>query len=374
MTKDKFTLNDTLICKGIAILMMIFHHMYLAPERYEGATLDFSPFAESDVNTFANFFKICVGIYVFLSAYGLTCSYKKWNGGDSRFVAYRYFRMMMEFFFIYVLSIITSLFVNSSWNIENVYGKGGMFAAAWKMLIDALGIAELFGTPTFNATWWYMSLAIVIIILIPLLNKLYDKCGAILILAASALIPAACGINVVPLTRWLLCIALGIVFARTDALCTIKTGYRKLPVFAKITAFIGSCAVLFIFYKLRQGVLKGDFVEIWDSVIPVMVIIFAFLFIDNIPGISHTFKFLGTYSTIIFLTHTLIRGYWFKNLALLTENPWLNYVIFVFISLAVAIIIKLIIKLCRYNKLEELILRKIAEPKNIKERSINESE
>ena len=105
-----------------------------------------------------------------------------------------------------------------------------------------------------------------------------------------------------------------------------------------------------------------------------MVIIFAFLFIDNIPGISHTFKFLGTYSTIIFLTHTLIRGYWFKNLALLTENPWLNYVIFVLISLAVAIIIKLIIKLCRYNKLEELILRKIAEPKKIKERSINESE
>ena len=107
--------------------------MYLAPERYEGATLDFSPFAESDVNTFANFFKICVGIYVFLSAYGLTCSYKKWNGGDSRFVAYRYFKMMMEFFFIYVLSIIVSLFVNSSWNVENVYGKGGMFAAAWKM-------------------------------------------------------------------------------------------------------------------------------------------------------------------------------------------------------------------------------------------------
>ena len=95
MTKEKFTLNDTTKCKGIAIMMMLFHHMFLAPDRYKGFTLDFSPFAESSVNTFANFFKICVGVYVFLSAYGLTCSYNKWNNGNSRFLAYRYFKMML---------------------------------------------------------------------------------------------------------------------------------------------------------------------------------------------------------------------------------------------------------------------------------------
>ena len=54
------------------------------PDRYKGFALDFSPFSESSVNTFANFFKICVGIYVFLSAYGLTCSYIKWNNAVIR--------------------------------------------------------------------------------------------------------------------------------------------------------------------------------------------------------------------------------------------------------------------------------------------------
>ena len=361
MTKEKFTLNDTTKCKGIAILMMLFHHMFLAPDRYKGFALDFSPFSESSVNTFANFFKICVGIYVFLSAYGLTCSYIKWNNGNSRFLAYRYFKMMLEFYIIYIISVLASLIVNSSkWNIQGVYGKGGIFAAAWKMLIDFLGLAELFGTPTFNSTWWYMSLAIVIIVLIPLLNKLYDKFGWLVLTCAAILLPAAFGIKVVPLTRWLLCIALGIVCARTNALGVIKDKYSSMRVFAKIIAFIGGCAILFIFYKLRQSALKGDFIEIWDSVIPVLVIIFAFLFINRIPVISHLLVFLGEYSMIIFLTHTFIRGYWFSSIAYMTENPWLDYLLFVIISLAVAVIIKLLLKLCRYNKLENLILSKIS--------------
>lgn len=140
----------------------------------------------------------------------------------------------------------------------------------------------------------------------------------------------------------------------------IKDKYSSMPVFAKIIAFIGSCAILFIFYKLRQSALKGDFIEIWDSVIPVLVIIFAFLFINRIPVISHILVFLGEYSMIIFLTHTFIRGYWFSSIAYMTENPWLDYLLFVIISLAVAVIIKLLLKLCRYNKLENLILSKIS--------------
>lgn len=361
MTKEKFTLNDTKICKGIAILMMLFHHTFLNPDRYKGYTLDFSPFTESSINSFANFFKICVGIYVFLSAYGLTCSYNKWNNGNSRFLAYRYFKMMLEFYIIYIISIFASLIVNSSkWNIQDVYGKGGMYDAAWKMLIDFLGLADLFDTPTFNSTWWYMSLAIVIIVLIPLLNKLYDKFGWLVLTCAATLLPAAFGIKVVPLTRWLLCIALGIVCARTNALGIIKDKYNSMPVFAKITSFIGSCSVLFIFYKLRQGILKGAFLEIWDNIIPIIVIIFVFLFISRIPVISQILVFFGENSMIMFLTHTFIRGYWFTSIIYVTENPWLDYILFVIISLAVAVIIKLLLKLCRYNKLENLILSKIS--------------
>lgn len=361
MIKENFTLNDTKVCKGIAILMMLFHHTFLNPDRYKGYTLDFSPFTESSINSFANFFKICVGIYVFLSAYGLTCSYQKWNKGNSRFLAYRYFKMMLEFYIIFIMSMVASLLINSSkWNIQGVYGKGGIFAASWKMLIDFLGLANLFNTPTFNSTWWYMSLAIVIIVIIPLLNKLYDKFGWLVLASTSILLPAAFGIEVVSLTRWLLCIALGIICARTNALGVIKNKYNNMPKFAKITSFIGSCAVLFIFYKLRQGILKGTFLEIWDSVIPIIVIIFIFLFISRIPGISHILVFFGEYSMIMFLTHTFIRGYWFTSIIYITENPWIDYIVFVVISLAVAIIIKLLLKLCRYNKLENLILNKIS--------------
>ena len=352
---ENFSARDTKICKGIAILMMLFHHMFLSPDRYKNFTVDFSPFSESSINSFANYLKICVGIYAFLSAFGLTCSYQKWKKSDSRFFIYRYFKMMLEFFAIYIIAVIVSLFVNSDWNLRSVYGGDGKLAAVWKMLIDFLGLAELFHTPTFNSTWWYMSLAIVILLLIPV-----DRFGGTFLMSASLFLPAIFGIKVVPVTRWLLCIAIGIVCARTNALGKLKEKYNTLPAYMKILSFVFSCSMLFVFYRLRQGALKNDFIEIWDSIIPVMVIVFAFLFVNNIPVLSDIFNFFGEYSMIIFLTHTFIRYYWFTSLAYISENIWLDYIILISVSLAVAIVIKSFLRVCRYNKFEKSVLDKIS--------------
>lgn len=47
-----------------------------------------------------------------------------------------------------------------------------------------LGLSYALGTPTYNATWWYMSLAIVLIAVVPVFIRAFDKFGySILILA-----------------------------------------------------------------------------------------------------------------------------------------------------------------------------------------------
>ncbi len=76
-----FTKDDTLKVKGVAIILMLFHHCFLNAARYEGQIVSFSPFNEADVNYWCLFFKICVPIFVFLSAYGITISYKKVDAG-----------------------------------------------------------------------------------------------------------------------------------------------------------------------------------------------------------------------------------------------------------------------------------------------------
>lgn len=360
LKSEKFTIDDTLKCKGFAILIMLFHHMFLAPDRYPGRDISFAPFIEADVNIFANFLKVCVGIYVFLSAYGLTLSYKSFKGNDSKFVLFRYIKMMFEFFAIYILSVIVSLFVQSDWNIYSVYGGDGKLSALWRMLIDMLGVAELFRTPTFNSTWWYMSLAIVIILAIPALNKIFDRFGAVYVIAVSIIIPAALGLRVVPLTRWILAVAIGVVCARYDSLSMLKTKFNQSSIFVKAGIFVGMTVMLRILYLLRQSEIQGDYIEIWDSTIPIIIIIYLFLFINGIPGISHFFKFFGNYSTIIFLTHTFIRFYWFSDIVYYFKNAWIDFLILVAFSLAVAIAIKLLFKICRLEKLQKFVLNKIS--------------
>lgn len=48
--------------KGIAIVMMLLHHMYLSAERFKGYEVSFAPFPKQTVIYTCNFFKICVPI------------------------------------------------------------------------------------------------------------------------------------------------------------------------------------------------------------------------------------------------------------------------------------------------------------------------
>ena len=51
-------------------------------------------------------------------------------------------------------------------------------------LLDMLGLANVFDTPTLNMTWWYMETALVIIFLIPLIYPAVKKAGRYLLLPA----------------------------------------------------------------------------------------------------------------------------------------------------------------------------------------------
>ena len=74
-----FTKTDTRKVKGMAIIMMVLHHSFMMPERYKGMNVIFTPFAEEQFNWICWSFKICVAVFTFLSAFGITLSYKQEN-------------------------------------------------------------------------------------------------------------------------------------------------------------------------------------------------------------------------------------------------------------------------------------------------------
>ena len=96
----KFSKDDTLCMKGIAILILFFHHNYLGPDRWLNSPISFYPFSQSLIMYIAKFLKICVGMFVFLTGYGMLASVKTKSLDDKamrKYTVNRYLTMMMGF-------------------------------------------------------------------------------------------------------------------------------------------------------------------------------------------------------------------------------------------------------------------------------------
>ena len=79
MNKEfSFTKNHTEILKGVAILLMLFHHLFAFPEWYvEGVSYIGIPLRANTLEyVIGQFGHICVAVFAFLTGYGMFFSYK----------------------------------------------------------------------------------------------------------------------------------------------------------------------------------------------------------------------------------------------------------------------------------------------------------
>lgn len=374
MTFDK---KDTLAIKGIAILFMIQHHGFLSADRFEGFTVDFFPFSQAAVVTFSNFLKICVGMYVFLSGYGLTISLKKYSSDYSLkgsqykdFLYRRLWKLMTGFWVIYLLGFIISLIVTQR-PIE-VYFSKGVFTGIYSMLADITGLAYLFNTPTLNGTWWYMTLAIFIILVLPFIARLTKKHGPLLTILLCIFIPRIVSFYVqlqpdskANISRWFFTAVLGVICAQYDLFARAK-GFMitRNRIVSKLIKFVVLTGVLVLLYFTRVMLHKKGYssmaYELTDNIIPIFVVYYCYEFIVGIPGIRQIFVFLGKHSMNIFLLHTFIRQYLLREFVYSFRHFALVTLVVLVLSLAVSIVIELLKKLLRFNKLVEFVDKKIS--------------
>ena len=109
----EFTKRDTQAIKGVAILMMFFHHCFLKMDRFDEYGIISTPFTSQQLIYFAQFCKICVSIFVFISAYGITLSFRNKNQTymldkqeTTALVCRRYLKMMNGYWFIFILVMV----------------------------------------------------------------------------------------------------------------------------------------------------------------------------------------------------------------------------------------------------------------------------
>lgn len=89
----------------------------------------------------------------------------------------RVIRLLGGFIFVFLLVDIFALFYDPG-RLAEIYGSVFPLNMEYYIL-DMLGLAQLLGTPTFLGTYWYYSLALILIVLVPLFYLLLEKVGSL---------------------------------------------------------------------------------------------------------------------------------------------------------------------------------------------------
>lgn len=365
----KFTKEHTMQMKGIAIIILLFHHCFLNTQRwatvpYEKLAttkgwgyypISFAPFSSHTIQYLASFSKICVAMFVFMTGYGMWVSYEsqKKKTTMSNYIKKRMVTLMTGFLIIFV---VTEILAIPTGRFIEVYGHD--FCSVVYMIIDALGLAKLLGTPLFCLTWWYMSLAIVLIMIFPFVHSIMEKYQWVVVVA-SIIVPRACGFGQsTDLFRYLLAYTLGMYFAQHDLLARIKEKFMEQNVAGKLLSLIVSLIGLAVIIKCRQNAWIGwKYLDFWDGFAAMYVIVNSYIYILNGKWIVKGLGFLGKHSMNIFLIHSFYRDVFFHEFTYSFYYAWLDYIVLMAISLVTSIVLEWFKKLIRYEKFIDWVKR-----------------
>lgn len=333
---------------------MMIHHLFYDPNVFQGYSVIWEPFDEKTGIELAQLCKVCVAIFVFLTGYGTMKSFLNDHHReyyDDKKICKRYFRVMSVFWFIYIAaalgSCVGSIF-GAEHTIFSVYCKDGVYKGIIYAILDFLGVAHIFETPVFNVTWWYIPYAIFFILITPGLIKASDILKGALIPIAFLFQRFFCPDNSAQIFRYLPVLVLGIYFAKYSIFEKIR-----FSSFAKNKLDIPVFLILLIFFSyVRQ---KLGYYDISEAAMAVTICYLVYRCASPVKIINRCLEYLGIFSINIFMLHTFIYYYYFKDFIYSFGNIWGIILVLLLSSLAVSILLEKMKKLFRYDALIDQI-------------------
>ena len=351
----RFDIRQTNIAKGVALLMLLWHHLfYNGADYYQRFTTVRLYHGVPIECTVSDYCKVCVAVFLLLSGYGLYMSWQSYENKMIRkngkftivhqllFVKNHLLKLMFGFWFVYILFVPLSSFIGTPfWQVY----KGNF----WYGLIDFFGLANLCRTPSMNGTWWFMSVIILLYLLFPLMMFVLKRSPETLVALAIFITfsPAIRFLPKLPLISryytWLIPFTLGMYFARY--LLFEKIGAHNSSVVKAIImclALLAACIAmrLYLHHKVY-----------FDGFFAVPVILTAYLLLSRVPVLSKVLEQLGIQSGAIFMFHTFIFSRYFKDFIYSFKYAVFIYIILTVICYLVAVGLQYLKKLIRYDKL-----------------------
>lgn len=348
--------DDSAAIKGVAIMLMLVHHLFAFPTRLLPG-VSFESFITLSNGTpavvyFAVFSKICVAMFTLLAGYGIYRSFAKQlqmdRSGDhtQTYIAFFARRLKKLYFKVWPVFLV---FVPLGLAIKSPYIAKD--AAAWiknALLIDT----------TFNAEWWFLTTYVILVLLSPMMMSFFSRkrsslySDALIIVIVEIFIERVL-LNYVVLTDAMVFLRSSLVWAKLSTTLILLPIFfagawlAKYDIYERIlNSFRGKDVkrvVLGVVITALVVLLRGGWVQMnswgfdqFDIFYSVFITLGILMVICRLRPLKKILAFIGNQSTGMWLTHSFFCFYYFQKFAYAPKYAVLIFLLVFAMSLASA--------------------------------------
>lgn len=338
------TRQDTEIIKGIALMLLLIHHLFYIPN---GRFAEFSIMGCDVVNLIGQACKVCVPLFVFLSGYGLTASADNQNKVNwKQFFIRRFSKLYLNYWLIWAIFIPIGLLA-CDLSVSEIYGNHPLE----KCILDFLGILNVFGLYGINPTWWFFSCIILLYLIFPAIYESIRRVPiSIYFWFAIALTISFCPITYVqPIRYYLLTFVLGIACRRIITPPYLQRAGLQLHAHCLCGVILIVLTLIAVAYiPLRP---KCPHALLCDSIVALIIIV-LFSNITLINPIRTFISLVGRHSFNIFMFHTFLFFLYIPEIIYWNSNPIVCFLTLLILSLIISISIERCKQFVGFTRLE----------------------
>ncbi|MGG4219015.1 acyltransferase family protein [Paenibacillus jamilae] len=328
MHHDKeLKLVETNIAKGIAVILLLVHHLFAFPDRlkYDYVSL-FSLFHERGEFYLGHFGQIAICIFLFLSGYGL---YKS-NVQNPQHLMQKSFtrlsKIMINYWVVFLLFIPVGLYF---------FGNSDRFqhSSTMDFLRNFIALSS-----SYNGEWWFLYDYILLLLIFPVTFQAFQRNAWVTLLIAGLVFYNSYSQgNYYSIMYWQLPFMIGLFFAKYKLYSWMNKIYSSI-IFNNI---LFDVIVLVLLFRFRTTSQLFEKTTIDMIIAPVFILVSIHLM--NKLKLTRPFAYLGKNSMNIWLTHTFFCYYYFQSIVFFPKVSILILLWLVLLTVLTSIIVNRII-------------------------------